>query len=80
MITLTKTTTGKQLFSIAKKAMKARQKQIGQRVHITDFCNVSGLSRTQLYGYNKGDNPGPEGLAKIATGLRAWGNEVTIDI
>lgn len=73
-------TTGKQICAIVDKAIKAREKEINQRVHLTDFCKVSTISRQQLHGYSTGDNPGLEGLAKIATGLRAWGNEVDINI
>ena len=81
MISLTpNTTTGKQICAIIDKAIKAREKEINQRVHITDFCNAAGISRQQIYGYRNGDKPALEGLAKIAAGLRAWGNEVEVKI
>lgn len=70
---------GGKLYSIVKKAIDARSRSLQTRVSISDFCDVSGISRTQLYGYRRGENPGADGVVKIASGLKTWGYTVTIN-
>lgn len=69
---------GKRLYGLVKVALMKRAATTGAKTSITDFCDAAGISRTQLYAYNKGEKPGVEGIVKIASGLKAWGNEVTL--
>ncbi len=82
MIILTvKKTTGKEVISIIEAAIEEHSKKTKVNVSIQDFCTVADISRQQIHAYRTGLNdPQWEGLAKIAAGLRAWGNEVTINI
>lgn len=70
---------GKQLYSLIEKAVGTREKETGDRTFLTDFCAISGISRTQIYAYRKGEKPGAEGVMKVVSGLKAWGNEVAVN-
>lgn len=70
---------GEKLYSLVSKAVKSRSRRLKTRVSISDFCDVAGISRTQLYGYRRGEKPGADGVVKIASGLKAWGYAVTIN-
>ena len=70
---------GKQLYALIEKAVARREKETGDRTFLSDFANISGLSRTQIYAYRKGEKPGTEGVMKIVSGLKAWGNEIAIN-
>jgi hypothetical protein len=72
-------TTGKQAYKIVCKAIKDRSLAIGKKVHQEEFCLISSLTRTSLIRYRNGDKPGPEGIIKIAAGLKVWGIESRIE-
>lgn len=69
---------GRKIYELVRKAALQRKKDYGNKVSISDFCDIAGISRTSLYAYNRGEKPGAEGVMKIASGLRAWGYEVNV--
>jgi predicted transcriptional regulator len=71
-------TSGKKLYSIIIRAIKNRQKNTKKHVGISDFSEVSGLSRTQIYKYRDGKKPGESGLIKVVMGLKKWGEKIKI--
>ena len=79
-ILLGRDTTGPVLFTIITAVLKNYSIAAGLKATLTDFCAAAGISRQQMYLYNRGHRPAAEGLGKIATGLRAWGYTVNVII
>ena len=71
-------TTGKQVVKMVEKAMQERRKNTGKNVTKVDFCLAADMSRNMLHRYSRGEKPGSDGIAKIASGLENWGIEVSV--
>jgi hypothetical protein len=77
-IKLSKNISGEDALAVVLRAVERHSAKTGLRVGIQDFCRVAPISRQLLSLYRHGTKPKRVGLAKIASGLRAWGDEVTI--
>ncbi len=77
-------TTGKEAHKIIMSAIKKRQAALAngsnQKVTREDFCRASGLTRMTIGRYRDNKPVSPEGIFKIAAGLKEWGFEVKIDV
>lgn len=71
-------TTGKQVVKLIEKAMQERRKKTGKNITKVDFCVAADMSRNMLHRYSRGEKPGADGIAKIASGLDKWGIAVVV--
>lgn len=68
------------IYGMIRRAINARKRKLAVHISMTDFCKEAGISRTQVYGYARGEKAGKDGVIKVANGLRAWGYHIEITI